>query len=68
MTCFIHGLSHLGNHGHFLWIGSFCILQRAEYNCINSFKTQFGPLILDELKKKDYGKFWPLVQQVCESR
>lgn len=57
MTCFIHGLSHLGIHGHFLCIGSVCILQQAEYNCINSCKTQFGPLILDKLKKRTMGSF-----------
>lgn len=51
----------------FFWIGSVRILQQAEHTCIKSCKAQFGPLILDELEKKECGKFRALVQQVCES-
>lgn len=68
MICFIRGLSYLGNQGHFLCIGSVCILQQAEHNCIKRCKAQFGLLILDELKKKECRKFWALVQHVCEGR
>lgn len=46
--------------------GSVCILQQTEYNCIKRCQAQFGPPVLDALKKKECGKFWALVLQFCD--